>query len=223
MKLSILICSLERRKQLLGRLLFELDKQKNNDVEIITSIDNGIATLGSKRNKLLQQAKGDYISFIDDDDLISENYVKNILLATENKPDCCSLEGVIFRDMNNPKRFVHSLRYNSWYEQCGIYYRCPNHLNAVKREIASRVGFPEINSGEDRDFSTKLYSLLQTECYINNCMYYYLFNTKKNFLPLRSFMSPQQTFLRIKQLSNKIIPDNTNAIGDTFTKITTDK
>ena len=37
-------------------------------------------SVGEKRNKLIHMAKGEYFSFIDDDDLVSEEYVDQGLL-----------------------------------------------------------------------------------------------------------------------------------------------
>jgi len=38
-------------------------------------------TIGAKRNQLLHRAKGDYVAFVDDDDLVSSDYVNKVLSA----------------------------------------------------------------------------------------------------------------------------------------------
>jgi hypothetical protein len=78
-KLSILICSLNRRKKYLKRLVDILRSQANRDIEVLCDIDNGEVSIGSKRQKLLNSAVGDYVCFVDDDDLVSEDYVDLIL------------------------------------------------------------------------------------------------------------------------------------------------
>ena len=37
------------------------------------------STIGEKRNWLLEQAKGEYVVFVDDDDLVTNNYVQSIM------------------------------------------------------------------------------------------------------------------------------------------------
>ena len=115
MKLSILICSLEDRLVQLQQLRTKLIDQSDMDVvEILTETDAGEMHTGAKRNKLLLQAKGDYIAFVDDDDMVSDDYVSKILKAIETNPDCCGLEGIITTDGNNPHLFIHSVTCGSW-------------------------------------------------------------------------------------------------------------
>ena len=194
-KLSILICSIVGRELLLQNLVNELKRQsigKTDDVEILIEVDNKEISTGAKRNILLKRARGDYICFVDDDDKVSYDYVAKILEAVESNPDCCSLVGLLGRKMNrktlrrmqrrkekiNPDEiqsniFIHSLKYKEWFEKDGVYYRCPNHLNTIKRELALQVGFPDVSQSEDRAYSLKLFPLLKTESVIEGIIYYY--------------------------------------------------
>lgn len=174
-KLSILICSLQERQEKLNRLMEVLKPQINDEVEVIIKSDSRQMSIGTKRNSLLNEAKGEYIAFIDDDDVVSADYVNKILSAIESKPDCCGIQGTITFQGRCPRTFIHSLEYANWFEKDNIYYRCPNHLNPVKRELALKVGFKEVNFGEDRDYSTRLFPLLKTEIMISDSIYYYLF------------------------------------------------
>ena len=69
--LSVLTCSLKSRSQVFKRLENILKKQifNTNQVELLANIDNGEKTIGCKRNELLNAAKGQYVVFIDDDDI----------------------------------------------------------------------------------------------------------------------------------------------------------
>lgn len=178
MKLSILICSIFSRKNFLDRLLNVLEKQKTDDVEILVNSDFSIKKIGEKRNELLDMAQGDYLCFIDDDDLVSDDYISSILDAIKDGPDCVGIEGIMTTNGQNPKKFIHSLRYSKWYEKNGVYLRCPNHLSPIKSSIAKTVRFPEISHGEDKIYSEKIYSLLKKETYIDRPIYYYLYNSK---------------------------------------------
>ena len=174
-KLSILICSLASRADKLQRLMNVLQPQINDSVELLVKTDNGEMPIGKKRNLLLEEASGAYIAFVDDDDLVSEDYVKKILEALESNPDCCGIQGIITFQGQGPRMFIHSLKYKEWFEQNNIYYRCPNHLNPVKREIALQVKFPETNFGEDKDYSTRLFPFLKEERFISGVVYHYLY------------------------------------------------
>jgi glycosyltransferase involved in cell wall biosynthesis len=144
-------------------------------VEILSQVDNGEMAIGAKRNRLLHRVKGDYICFVDDDDEVPDNYISLILNAiADGYPDVCGLKGLLIRSHQRQARtFIHSIKYDHWFEEDGIYYRCPNHLNPVKRKLALQVGFPEKDFGEDQDYSMKLFPLLQTEYMIDETLYYY--------------------------------------------------
>lgn len=163
------------RAEKLARLMDVLKQQQNDSVEILVKNDDGQMPIGRKRNMLLEEAAGEYVAFVDDDDLVSTDYVSKILNAIKTKPDCCGLQGIITFQGQSPRMFIHSLQYREWFEKNNIYYRCPNHLNAVKRELALAVKFPESNFGEDRDFSARLLPVLKQEVFIPGVIYHYLY------------------------------------------------
>lgn len=177
-KLSVLIASVSERDQLLKNLVKILKLQGNSDIEIIADVDDCKRSIGDKRNSLLEAAKGEYVAFVDDDDGISPFYIQKILKAIESKPDCCSLEGIIVQRSTGPRKFIHSLKYDHWFEKNNVYYRCPNHLNPVKREIAMEVKFPSLNYHEDLDYSLRLKPFLKTESYIDEPIYFYYPSTE---------------------------------------------
>ena len=186
MILSVLICSLENRSHFLTRLLDELRKQSfqydlGEKVEIITSIDSGEKSIGQKRNELINQANGEYVCFIDDDDMVSPFYLKTIVKGCELNYDCVGLVGQMTIDGSRAKTFIHSARYKSYFEQNRIYFRPPNHLNAIKKTIAEQFKFPEKNFGEDTDWAMQVArsNKIQTEAPVNVVLYYYLFRSKK--------------------------------------------
>lgn len=174
-KLSILICSLNSRTDKLNKLMHVLNPQLVDEVEVLIEKDGGEMAIGAKRNKLLHTAQGEYIAFVDDDDLVSNDYVSKILEALRHNPDCCGIQGIITFQGSSPRMFIHSLKYTEWFEANNIYYRCPNHLNPVKRELALSVGFPESNFGEDKDYSVRLLPLLKNERFISGVVYHYLY------------------------------------------------
>jgi glycosyltransferase involved in cell wall biosynthesis len=178
MKLSILICSIKSRSHLLARLMAILDMQEHSDVEVLVSTDNREKKISDKRNELLDKAKGDYIVFIDDDDLVPSYYIAELLQAIESKPDCVGFDGYMTTNGKDRYNFKISNTFDSWYEKDRVYYRTINHLCPVKRELALQVKFPRgINSGEDSEYSNRLRPLLKREVYINKDMYHYDYQT----------------------------------------------
>ena len=200
-KLSILIPTTPDREVFLDKLLTDLGTQcdgirfkighissiliyqMNNDVEVIVYNDNKIVSIGDKRTILLRISKGEYVSCIDSDDEISRDYVSKIMKATETNPDCCSLLGVYTVDGTDPVLFEHSIKYKEWktnHPNNPIRYeRSPNHLNAIKREIAVKYDFIPVNNGEDRDWSVRIMPELKTESYVDGVIYHYKYRTNK--------------------------------------------
>jgi glycosyltransferase involved in cell wall biosynthesis len=182
MKLSILIPSLNSRHEKFSRLIKELDEQaKGLPVEINYRLDNGEASIGEKRNKLLQSSGGKYVCFVDDDDRVRKNYIDLLLEGIDNGVDCCSLVGEITFDGKYPKRFEHSIKHDKYDEVNGVYIRFPNHLNCIKGDIARQFDFPLTNFGEDTSWAHKIHNakVLKTEHWIEETIYYYDYITNK--------------------------------------------
>ena len=168
--LSILIASLECRAAPLAELLAELHRQifQNADpwaVEIHIARDAGAQNVGVKRDALLRRARGRYVCFIDDDDMVAHTYIQDILDAGRAEPnaDCVVFAGRLEVDGRYVGPFDYSIAHRRYYQTANRYYRTPNHLCPVKRELALAVGFAPLNCGEDTDYARRLYPLLKTE------------------------------------------------------------
>jgi len=175
-KLSILIATIESRAALFAELYLKIDRQKTQEVEILSEIDNKQISIGRKRQILLERAKGDYVVFIDDDDDVSMDYIDQILQAIKTEPDCVGM--LIDCDMQGVKQnAIASLKYKNWGEnKDGFkYIRSPYHKTPVKRWIALKAGFPDRRFGEDYEYSMRLINsgLLKTEVMVKNSIYFY--------------------------------------------------
>lgn len=188
-KLSILIPSLNRRSHYLDRLLQILNPQiekYKGEVEIVINTDNGEKSIGTKRNELLERSLGQYIAFVDDDDIVEPYYVEEVLGAIKSNPDVVGIHLLHKEDGVLKGLTYHSLKYDKWWQETNKdnptlmnYYRNPNHLNPIKREYATQIGFPHINIGEDRDYSYRILPYLKSEVYIDKPIYHYMVRTKK--------------------------------------------
>lgn len=186
-----MIPTINGREQYLERLLAvlnpQLEKFKDN-VEILVLKDNREKTIGEKRNILTNHAiynGHSHRSFIDDDDLVSDDYLELNMPGVFGDYDCNSLVGIYsVNGQTDPNKhiFLHDLKYTHWYEDEKHYYRNPNHLNVTKLSLIKDIKFQEKNFGEDGCFSEDLhrFGVLKTQYEITKPFYYYLFRTKEN-------------------------------------------
>lgn len=177
MKLSILICTVpSRMSTFLPALLDKLLPQCTGDVEVLWLGDNKKRTVGEKRNNLLDLAKGDYVVFVDDDDGITADYVAELLHHIKGGADVinfnvmCSVNGGEYKRVDYDARFKRDSNHKDHYK------RIPNHIMCVKRELALKARFPEINMSEDSAYAKKLKLLIKTQTFITKPLYYYTFS-----------------------------------------------
>jgi glycosyltransferase involved in cell wall biosynthesis len=182
--LSILICSLEARKELLQGLLASLYAQikylpNPESVEIIYLVDNKEITVGAKRNKLLEMARGKYVVFVDDDDRVAGDYVARILDAVKTSPDAVGITGIITWDLRNPKMFRHSMDYGKESPTIeGVYNKPPYHVCPILAAHAKAHKFPEISYGEDSAWAMEVFQHIRTCTTIPVPIYLYDFRFK---------------------------------------------
>jgi len=186
--LSVLIASLRSRHYFLGRIVGILKDQvtqlgDDGLVQIIAMVDNGETPIGIKRNAMVMAAAGTYVAHVDDDDVVSDNYLSTIipLLRSEPQPDCIELNGIITTDGGTSMPFVHSVKYKKWEDDGKKYYRSPGHLNPIKRSIAVQFMFPAVRYGEDYLWSNALCAsgLLRNEAKCDKVLYHYNYSTLK--------------------------------------------
>lgn len=179
-KLSILIRVAPVHELIVKDLIDHLMNQSNESVEILIDFDKEISS-GKKAQWLLEQAKGEYIVFVDADDWVPGYYVSEILKAIKTNPDCIATNGNMTTNGENDikwflsKDFENQTRYSPIGEK--YYLRKTNHISPVRRELALKVGFPDISNAEDKDYSERLNQYLKTEVKIDLPMYHYRFQT----------------------------------------------
>jgi len=185
MLFSILICSITSRKLLFERLYQFLTAQITEEdvsdkIEILVFEDDCVYPVGVKRNMLIESASGDFVAFIDDDDWVSDTYISNIYTVLKSNPkiDCVGFKGKIINESFGYKPFTHSINNKNYTEDNSCYYRPPNHLNPIRRELIKNVKFPHKNFGEDFDWSMEVANggILKNEVFIDKYLYYYYYN-----------------------------------------------
>ncbi|MGD8579558.1 MAG: glycosyltransferase [Lysobacterales bacterium] len=186
--LSVLIPTLEARRDQCARLCGELERQAEqagatHAVEILTLPDDGKARVGAKRNTLVARAAGRFVAFVDDDDTLSDHYLDRLLSAIRTNPnvDCVCFPAEIRFRGRHPRRLEHSIAYHDWRHEDGRYLRPPCHLMPIRREIALRYPFPEIDYGEDMDWTLRISrdGALRHETKIDEVLYIY--NSRRSY------------------------------------------
>lgn len=180
MKWQILIPTMPKRADFLRRLMDRLEPQLVPGVSIVT--DAGEESIGKKRTRMIANATADYISFVDDDDLVAADYVPRILRALEGSPDVVGMVVHVTMDgrpWQPSPLFEHSLRYRHNHQWAGR-LRPPHHLCAMRRSIAASVPFPDMNWGEDVSWARKIEPHLHQEAWPgDDPLYFYDYITNK--------------------------------------------
>lgn len=184
--LSVLVCSTHTRRhtfapkiqdQLFGQweALSEADRER---VQIMMLTDNKIMMLGEKRNVMVDAAQGEYVQFVDDDDRVEPDMISSVLAAIDaERPDVITFLASVTIDGGEPKTCSYRLQWRRDENTPTEYRRLPNHLCAVRRELALRAPFPALPYREDSGYSKLLRPLLKTEHHIPRVLYHYDYST----------------------------------------------
>lgn len=140
-KWSICIPTVVDRPQLFERLrdcLAPQVEQANGQVEVVVFWNNYERQLGELRQMLVEDARGDYLNFIDDDDLVVEDYVETILPYLDGVDYIGFMVDFFVNGNRNHKPVIHSLECSGWYEDETGFYRRVVHTNPIRTELARR-------------------------------------------------------------------------------------
>ena len=174
-KWSILILTQPARAEFLKRLLAVLQPQIQaaEGVELIIDMFDPKLSLGANREQMRKKAEGEYICFVDDDDMVAANYVTRIL------PLLDGVDYVGFRvqqtiDGADIGISNHSLRYPGWSEKAGLFYRDLMFWNPTLRKLALEAEL-EGGRGEDVRWANKIRKLgeVRSEHYVDEVLYFY--------------------------------------------------
>lgn len=118
---SIITPTTPSRAHFIDRLRLLIERQTLQPLEWL--IDEGSGTIGAKRNRLWQKAKGDIVLHMDDDDLYMPNYIEQAVNSLCNAK--CNLIGLHKFPMHNAKTNAIHMFDNPGYiaEATFCYYR----------------------------------------------------------------------------------------------------
>lgn len=180
---SALIPTIPGREKSLQRMIESIHEKAKRiapemTYEICMFYDRRESSVGVKRQKLLQGAKGKYMSFIDDDDEITDAYIEDLWATIQEGKDTMRFQGRVAE-----YKFVHSTAikltdYAATQDEPPILQRPPNHLNPMLSDIAKLVPFRDAKRGEDMEWLAGLYrtGCLKTEYRSDPSRIHYIYN-----------------------------------------------
>jgi len=179
---TILVPTIGQREdlfmRLMGGLLPQLDEHAGA-VRVLAWRNSGQPALGEIRDALVADAGSEYISFVDDDDLVPEYYVAEVVRALAGRPDHVGFK-IEYTSNGIGREIVdHSLRHGRWHRTAaGELVRDFTHIDPVRREHALTGSFVthRPKRAEDRHWVRQVRGRLVTEAYIDKIMYHYLWN-----------------------------------------------
>ena len=176
LKLSILIPAIPSRWEKFQKIFDKLNSQATNEVEVLGFIDNKKRSIGRKRGGLKDLVKGEYMLYVDDDDDVSDDFVKEILKGMKGNPDVIAfkqraligkLEGIIDFDLKNE---------NEQFKPNEVTKRKPFTCCAWKSSIGKVVVFPDLMYGEDAIWLGWLWKIARTQYKIDKILHTYIFD-----------------------------------------------
>jgi hypothetical protein len=192
---DLLICSIPHRDATMCELLGELDAQMRPGVGVITFRDNLQVAYGDKIARMLAYSTADYVSCVDDDDMIAPDFIRRVQAALESRPDYVGFQ-VRYTSGGHPQVPVeHSLRYRSWENREHILVRDIVQFNPIRRELAL-LGTWEGGYAADGRWAegVRASGQCKTEVFIPGQMYYYRYN------PEDYFRSPREPLAAVPPL-----------------------
>ncbi len=181
--LTIAIPTVVTRKAAYDLLRNHIQSQINEfglqkKVELIAECDNKEMSIGAKRQKLIDKAKGKFIVQIDDDDMVPYHFVYNIIKTLDAQPDvdCVGyLEKCVYAHKVRHETSCFSRKFKDWADNIDGYdhVRTPFFKTPIRTDLCRIVGVSDMRFGEDHDFARRIYPLLKTEAFINEYMYEY--------------------------------------------------
>ena len=178
---TILVPTLGQRRNLLQRMLAGLMPQveaATGRVDVLAYWNNGEVSLADTKQALLNAAAGDYISFVDDDDTVADDYVPSILDALQCRPDYVGLKMQVYESGRPFVLSHHSLSHGGWMNEGAEYYRrditC---ANPMRTDIARTARFDVVDRGQAEDVpwvsQLRAGGLLRSEVFIDRVLYHY--------------------------------------------------
>jgi len=159
--------------------------QNSSDVELLVFLDNRQRTIGEKRDALVQMSRGEFVTFVDDDDDVSDDYISTLVSIAKCCTDATSVitfdqrvivngvEATCQFSLAHPnERFAQpTFRRNAW------------HVCAWRGSLARRFRFPANNYGEDWGWAKHLVAEATGEVRVSRTLHTYRYDERVSEAP----------------------------------------
>jgi hypothetical protein len=174
---SILCATLSSRQAKFLDLMSVLLPQAEADgqVEVVGLHNDGERTLADYRQALLQDARGEYLSFLDDDDMVEPDFVAAVTAAMEGRPDYVAFHHAYWEGgVRDPRPVVTGMGHGGWHDTAQALFRDVTQINPVRSVIARQADFrAETGAMEDWAYVAAVRPLLHTQTEIPRVLYHY--------------------------------------------------
>lgn len=204
-KWTIMIATLGRRRAKLASLLGELLPQVDAAGGLITVEalwNNGERGVGKVRQALLEHARSEYVSFLDDDDGIPPYFTERVVPLLDGI-DYIGWRQELWRGPRKERPVTHSLRYGRWVDSPEEFNRDITHFNPVRRSLARLGTFDNEHAywAEDWDWARQIRGRLLTEHFIDEVMLHQRWDPADNTGPDRRPADDPAAFERLEVAS----------------------
>ena len=154
-----------------------MDIVRKYDVKIIEQENQG---LSEARNTGVKNAKGDYLIFIDSDDFIEKDLLKEVNKSLTNNPDIVRYQARFIKDDNitdyNEKEFTGLNGVDAFNEIAKYHYVEPAWLYAIRREYYNKNKYAFKKGAYHEDFGLLPLVIFNSKVVnsINYCGYSYI-------------------------------------------------
>ena len=180
---EVLVPTMPGREALLSRLMTVLEPQFTHFPDACYVCDWGEGTIGAKRQRMMETSLADYVAFVDDDDMVSEDYLARIMPLLRKGPDVVGISMHVTidgREWHPWPIFRHSMQFKENFQWHGN-DRTPHHLCPMRRTLAVESRFPDLMWGEDYNFALGVLPHLKTEEWSGEKpIYFYEYRSKKH-------------------------------------------
>lgn len=169
----------------LERITEYLKKLSNDERECVNIINQRNKGISYTRNKGISLAKGDYIAFLDSDDVLAQNYFDRVIpILKDHAPDILQFDFSLFKESpeekinsglrmksiglkeSSEKILLEVFNYNSWYPWSRIY----------KREFFNDIKFPLGYTFEDPAIIPFIFLKANNIYFLSENLYHYRIN-----------------------------------------------
>jgi glycosyltransferase involved in cell wall biosynthesis len=184
MILSILTPTIPGREKQVKTLSDKIQKQIGDlPVEHLVLSDNKKRSIGEKRQSLVNIANGDYIAFCDDDDDVSDDYVKSIVIAAGTGADVITFsQRTVYNGIESEVHFGLNNTDENLVPN-GITLRAPWHVCAWNRQKVKGCVFGYSNYGEDKIWSYQARKRIKTGHHIDKVLHTYVHDAATTAAP----------------------------------------